>query len=190
MTINQKLDAVLSCLSEAYDSAHTIIKTDLGDGNTMWVAGFGGNQHQLTLLELLIQLQIHYEYSNQKGELEHIIQFLAKNEMIQLTRLDMHQKYFITFQGKFLIENGGYTHKQETEEEEKKFFKSIAVQNNQNAKRLNTLTLVLAVGTIALFLATCIEKFHLLGSIQLWTSLMLFLMGVIFCAVIIKLVEK
>ncbi len=190
MTINQKLDAVLEILRDAYNEEHKIHKTVQSDGTISQTFLIGGRKQFVNATQIMFHFYARYKIIDEDGELNHLLEYLLAHKMIETDGATWDKQYKISFEGRFFIQNGGYVGKQNEEENEKLFFKNIAIQNIKNAARLNYYTLALVIATIALFFATCVEKFHLLGSIQLWTSTVLFLFGVLFTAIVLKLVDK
>lgn len=115
MTTHEKLDAVLEVLNEGHKEKYNIIKTTTEiDGKTIptYVVA-EGDPHMMQ--HFIIHKKIMRDEIN-IGEVEIILQYLIRKSLCQFH--DDGNRYSITFEGKVLIEDGGFgaQHEQDVRE--------------------------------------------------------------------------
>ena len=91
-----------------------------------------------------------------------------------------HKYYDLTFKG---VVFEGYSMAKKSSDAEKSLMKNLAIQTERNSRKLNQLTMILALGSVALLFVTGIEKMHF-GSIYFWTGVMLGLCCILFTLIV------
>jgi DNA-binding PadR family transcriptional regulator len=142
-----KLDAVLNCLYNHRTEKHIKFK-DLAEfllkDNTP--VDFGEIMQILTKLEK----DSYIEFDDR-----------AVGEQDELTKFN--RVYRVTFEGRYLIESGGYVEERQSLDSRKRWEDRLLVQGEKNGERLNTLTLILCIGTICLALVELVEFLYKLS---------------------------
>jgi hypothetical protein len=142
-TAIQKVDIVLKFLANNIEA-----KPSITDG---------------TLFSLLTKK--HPELENQEdfgSDLLRILNKLAKEGYVDFedTVPPTIRKYYITFDGKVLNDEGGYERASNSEDVRRRWEDELLIKGEKNGERLNTLTLILGIGTIALAIIEVIKLYY------------------------------
>jgi hypothetical protein len=142
-TAIQKVDIVLKFLANRVEA-----KPYITDG-----ALFSALQKQHPILE---------KQNDFGSDLLRILNKLIKEGYVDFedTAPPITRRYYITFDGKLLSDEGGYERASKSKDDRRRWEDDLLLKGEKNGERLNRLTLVLGVGTIALALIEVIKFFY------------------------------
>jgi hypothetical protein len=140
LTALNKVDIVLSFLANSVEA-----KPSITDGPL-----FSALQKRHPQLE---------KQSDFGSDLHRILNKLVKEGFVDTIESNVGnpRRYFITFDGKLLHEEGGYEKAVKDKDARKQWEDSLILKGEKNGERLNTLTLILGIGTIALVLVEVVK---------------------------------
>ena len=187
MTSNQKLDIVLTCLNNAYNISRKAIVTNHADGSISTVYPNPMDKF-LTQQELSWKIAEVTQGSEFLGDLKLILNYLSEYKMIDESEgIKEVTVYFIRYEGRVFIEDGGYVGAHEFKEREKK-------REILRDRLLVIGSWVAGTGALGLCVIESIKYWKWALSIELWTSffLLLFcnLLGVIIWQLVLHLRES
>ncbi len=175
MSPEKKIDDVLKALNSAYIKSISIIKYK--DGNITVVSHPDISYRYVSMSDLFISVMFENLNDDEiNRDVSLIIDFLLDNGLVGVTKTNTiparDDKYYITWKGRVLIENGGYTKEKELREQKERI--SELKYNMTIAGAW-----LAGIGSILLVIIEVLKNAKWVVSIEAGTLAIILLMGIL-----------